>query len=361
MMCSRTGSTLIDGRRRRSRRGAARMPHSSSAGKAGAMQRVKGMVSIVAAGVVLMAADHALAQQKFPARPLRLVVGLAPGGTLDTLARITGQKMSEHWGQPVVVENRPGGSTVVSANVVAKAAPDGYTLLVILGSFPAAAATMPKLPYDPIKDFSSVTQFGYGTGVVVVAPGLGVKSVKELIALAQDKPGQVMAATIGAGSSNHLSMERIRLAAGIKLGFVAFKGGPDAITQVVGGRVHFTMQSLLSSYGFIKDGRVIPIAVSLPNRAPQLPDVPTLAETLPDFKRNDASYGLLAPAGTPRPVINQLNKEVGRILELPDVRERLQAVGFYIEPSTPEEFDKILRRQIEGLSKVAKDAGLIAK
>ncbi len=156
-------------------------------------------------------------------------------------------------------------------------------------------------------------------------------------------------------------MERIRLAAGIKLGFVAFKSGPDAVLQVAGGRVHFSVQSLLSSFSFIKDGRVLPLAVSLPQRAPQLPDVPTLAETLPEFKRNETSYGLLAPAGTPRPIVNWINKEVARILDLPDVKERLQLVGFYIEPATPEEYDRILRYQIESLSKVARDAGLLAK
>jgi tripartite-type tricarboxylate transporter receptor subunit TctC len=218
-----------------------------------------------------------------------------------------------------------------------------------------------NLPYDPLKDFAGVAQFGYGTGVLVVAPSLGVKSTNELIALARDKPGQVLAATIGGGSANHLSMERIRLAAGIKVGFVAFKGGPDAVIQVVGGRVHFTVQSLLSSFSFIKDGKVLPLAVTLPQRAPQLPEVPTLAETLPDFKRSDSSYGLLAPAATPRPIVNQINKEIARIVELPDVRERLQAVGFHLEPATPQEYDKILRRQIEALSKVARDAGLIAK
>jgi tripartite-type tricarboxylate transporter receptor subunit TctC len=314
-----------------------------------------------AASVVFATARPGQAQQNFPTKPLRLVVGLSPGGTLDTLARITGQKMSENWGQAVVVENRAGASTVISASMVAKAPPDGYTLLVILGSFPAAAATMPKLPYDAIKDFAGVAQFGYGTGVLVVPPALGVKSTKELIALAREKDGRIIGAAIGAGSANHLGMERIRLAAGIKLGFVAFKGGPDALIQVVGGRVHFTMQSLLSSITFIKDGRVLPLAVNLPQRSPQLPDVPTLAETLPEFKRNEVSYGLLAPAGTPRPVVNQLNKEVGRILDLPEVRERLQLLGFHIEPLTPEDFDKSVRRQIESLSKVARDAGLLAK
>ena len=303
----------------------------------------------------------AQSQPKFPTKPIRLVVGLSPGGTLDTLARITAQKMTENWGQPVVMENRPGASTVISASLVAKAVPDGYTLLVILGSFPAAAATMPNLPYDPLRDFAGVTQFGYGTGVLAVAPALGVKSMNELIALARDKPGQILASTIGAGSSNHLGMERIRLAAGIKLGFVAFKSGPDAVTQVAGGHVHFTVQSLLSSYPFIKDGKVLALAVSLPQRAPQLPEVPTLAETLPDFKRNDSSFGLVAPAGTPRPILNQISKEVARILDLPDVKERLQALGFHLEPTTPEEYDKILSRQIESLSKVARDVGLLAK
>ena len=325
------------------------------------LQRVMFATVIMAGVAITVTPGFAQPQQKFPTKPIRLVVGLAPGGTLDTLARITGQKMTENWGQPVVVENRPGGSTIISASIVAKAPPDGYTLLVILGSFPAAAATMPNLPYDPLKDFAGVTQFGYGTGVLVVAPALGVKTMKELIALAKDKPGQILAATIGAGSANHLGMERIRLAAGIKLGYVAFRSGPDAVIQVVGGHVHFTLQSLISTFPFIKDGKVLALGVSLPQRAPQLPEVPTLAETLPDFKRNDASFGLLAPAGTPRPILNQISKEVARILDLPDVKERLQSVGFFLEPTTPEEYDKSLRRQIESLSKVARDAGLLAK
>jgi tripartite-type tricarboxylate transporter receptor subunit TctC len=320
------------------------------------------IATVAMAGRAITATSgFAQAQQKFPTKPIRIVTGLAPGGTTDTLARITGQKMSENWGQPVVVENRPGGSTVVSASIVAKASPDGYTLLVILGNFPAAAATMSNLPYDALRDFAGVTQFGYGTGVLVVAPALAVKTMKELIALAQAKPGQVLAATIGAGSANHLTMERIRVAAGIKLGYVAFKSGPDAVIQVAGGHVHFTSQSLISTLPFIKDGKVLPLAVNLPQRAPQLPDVPTLAETLPDFKRADSSFGLLAPAGTPRAILNQISKEVARILDLPDVRERLQSLGFYIEPTTPEEYDRILRRQIESMTQLAREVGLRQK
>lgn len=318
-------------------------------------------MTITLAGITLAASGLVHAQQKYPAKPIRLVLGLGPGGTMDTLARITGQKMTDNWGQPVVIENRPGASTVISASVVAKSAADGYTLLLILGSFPAAAATMPNLPYDAIRDFTGVAQFGYGTGVLTVAPALGVKSAAELIALARDKPGQVLGATIGAGSANHLGMERMRIEAGIKLGFVAFKGAPDALIQVVGGRVQFTVQSLLVSFPLIKDGKVLPLAVTLPQRAPQLPDVPALAETLPDFKRSDTSYGLLAPAGTPHPIVSQLNREISRILELRDVRERLQSVGFHLEPATPEEYNKIIRRQIETLSRVAREAGLVSR
>ena len=310
---------------------------------------------------VAAAPSPAQAQQKFPTKPIRLVVGLSAGGQADTVARIIGQKMTVNWGQPVVVENRAGAGGILAASTVAKAAPDGYTILYVTGGFAVSAALQANLPYDPLKDFAGVTQIGFVTQVLVVTPALGVKSVKELIALAQAKPGQILFSSSGAGTGNHLTVERIRLAAGIKLVHVAFKGGSEAVIEVVAGRVHFCIQSLASPLPFIKDGKLLALAVTTPQRSPVLPDVPALAETLPDFKRPETSSGLLAPAGTPRPVLNQISKEVARILDLPDVKERLQAIGFVPAPTTPEEYDKILRAQIETFSKLVRDAGLRSK
>ena len=229
------------------------------------------------------------------------------------------------------------------------------------GSIAISAALQPNLPYDPLKDFAGVTQIGYGTQVLVVAPALGVKSVKELVTLAKAQPGKIIFGSQPVGSGGHLSGARFNLAAGIKVVTVAFKGGPEATIEVLAGRSHYTIVSLVVALLFIKDGKLLALAVVNPQRSPLLPDVPALAETLPDFKRSETSNGLLAPAGTPRPILNQISKEVARILDLPDINERLQAVGFVPAPSTPEEYDNIVRAQIETLSKVTRDAGLRPK
>lgn len=318
--------------------------------------------TVIATGIAAAAAPGFVqAQQKYPSKPVRIVVPNSAGSPPDILARIIGPKMSESWKQPVVVENRPGAATMIGTSVVAKAVPDGYTLLLASAGFITNAALQPNLPYDPIKDFAGVTQIGFPTGVLVVAPALGVKSVKDLVALAQARPGKILFGSGGAGSAAHLNGERLRLAAGIKVVHVGFKGQPEALVEVLAGRVHFAVLFLGVVQPLIKDGKLVALAVSTPQRSPLLPDVPALAETLSDFKRPEASPGLLAPAKTPRPILDQISKEVARILALPDVRERLQVIGYVPAPSTPEEQDKIRREQIETLSKLVRDAGLKAK
>ncbi len=193
-----------------------------------------------------------------------------------------------------------------------------------------------------------------------MSPALGVKSVKDFIALAQAKPGQILFSSGGAGSATHINAERFRFAAGIKAVHVGFKGTPDALIEVLAGRVHYCMVGLGSALPFIRDGRLLALAVSTPQRSPLLPDVPAMAEVLPGFGR-DGSHSLFAPAGTPRPILNKVSKEVARIFDLPDVKERLQAMGFHLAPSTPEEHDRILRDQIETFSQVARLVGLKAK
>jgi tripartite-type tricarboxylate transporter receptor subunit TctC len=315
----------------------------------------------IVAGIACTATPlFAQSKQKFPAKPVRLVVPFSPGSQSDVLARVIGPKLSERWGQPVVVETRTGAGGTIAAALVARATPDGHTLLVSSTAFVIGAALQPNLPYDPLKDFVGITQLGYSTSALVVAPSLGVKSVKELIALAQAKPGQVLFSSSGAGGGSHMLGERFRLAAGIKVQHVGFKGAADAVLEVMAGRVHFCIQSLAAGLGFIRDGRLLALAVVTPQRSPLLPDVPAMAEVLPGYER-DGSFPMLAPAGTPSAVRTQISRDVARVFELPEVKERLQGMGFMSAPTTPEEHDKILRAQIEAFSKVAALVGLKAK
>ena len=300
------------------------------------------------------------AQQKFPVKPIRFVVPFSPGGGTDTLARIIAQKMSENWGQPVVIENRTGAGGTIGTAIVAKAAPDGYTILVNSPGFVVSAALHPNLPYDPIKDFAGVTQLGVSMSTLVVTPTLGVKTLKEFIEHARARPGKIFFSSGGHGSSTHINGERFRLAAGIKPVHVAFKGSSDAALEVAAGRVHYVITGLITVMQHIQEGRLVPLGVLAPARSPLLPDVPTLAEVLPGYKR-DGSHVMLAPAGTPRPILNQISKEVRRIFELPDVKERLKNYDYFLAPTTPEELDKILRADIATFAEVVKLAGLRAK
>jgi tripartite-type tricarboxylate transporter receptor subunit TctC len=298
-------------------------------------------------------------QQNFPSKPVRVVAG-AYGSPSDILARTLGPKLSESWGQPVVVENRAGAAGMIGANIVAKAPADGYTLLLISAQFAILAVVQSNLPYDSLKDFAGVTQLGFSTSALVVNPALGVKTVREFIALAQAKPGQIFFSSGGAGSSTHINAERFRYAAGIKAVHVGFKGTPDALIEVLAGRVHYCIVGLGAALPFIRDGRLVALAVSTPQRSPLLPDVPAMAEVLPGFG-TDGSHSLLAPAGTPRPILNKISKDVARILDLPEVKERLQSMGYHLAPTTPEEHDRIVRAQIQTFSEVARMIGLKSK
>ena len=315
--------------------------------------------TVVATGIVLAAAPRIpQAQQNFPSKPIRMVISTTAGSQPDSIARMLGQKMSESWGRPVVVDNRPGAGGVLAASTVATAAPDGHTLLYALPNFAISSVLQPNLPYDPSKDFAGIIQIGFSTNVLVASPALGVKSVKDLIALAQAQPGKLIFTSSPTGSAAHLTGARFNLIAGIKVVHVAFRGGPEATIEVLGGRASYHIGTMGVTLPFIKDGKLLALAVTSPQRAPVLPDVPALAETLSEFRRPETSHALLVPAGTPRPVLNQINKEIARILDLPDVKERLQGIAYVRAPGTPEECNKILRAQIETLSRLVSDAGL---
>lgn len=321
---------------------------------------IKRIFSLLLAAVPIAIPDIAHAQQKFPTKPVRFIVPFSPGGGTDSMARIIALKMSENWGQPVVIENRTGAGGAIGTAIVAKATPDGHTILVSSPGYAINAALSQKLPYDPLKDLVGVTQIGYSTSTLVVPPALGVKSLQEFIQYAQARPGKIFFSSGGAGSSTHLNGEKFRLAAGIKAVHVGFKGSSDAMLEVVAGRVHYVITGLLTSMSYIQDGRLIPLGVATPTRAPLLPDVPTIAEVLPGYKR-DGSHVMLAPAGTPRHILHQISKEVRRIFELPDVKERAKNFDYMLSPSTPEELDKIIRADIETFSDVITRAGLRAK
>ena len=315
----------------------------------------------VAAPAVLQAAQPTPSRGSgpgFPVKPIRLVVAFTPAGTTDILARIITPGMSEAWGQPVVIENRPGAGGALAAAIVSKATPDGYTLLATSAALAINAVLNSNAQYDPLRDFTPIAELGYSTTVLVVSPSLGVKTVKEFITFANTKPVRLLFGSTGAGSSTHLSAERFRLAAGFKAQHVGFKGQSEFLIEIIAGRIHFGSSGLTASLPFIKDGKLVPLVVATPQRSPVLPDVPAAPEVLPGWSR-DGSQAWLAPAGTPRAIRQQISKELARVLTLPEIRERLQNMGFNVASTTPEEHEKNMRADIEVLSQIVTEVGLI--
>ena len=325
------------------------------------MKRMPYLLLLVA-GVVPLAYAQTTSTgsgQAWPTRPVRLIVGFSPGSATDISARLLAPKLAELWGQPVVIENRSGAGSSIASAMAAQATPDGYTLLVISASFAINAVLRSNTGYDPLRDFTSVTQIGYSTGALVISPSFGIKSVKELIAAANERPGKILYGSAGAGSGIHMSTERFRMSAGIKITHVAFKGQPEMLIENLAGRVHLGMPGLGTSLGMIRDGRLLALAVVTPKRSPLLPDVPAMVEILPSFRR-DASHALMAPAKTPRYIVNKISKDARRVLDMPDVKKQMEAIDFIPAPTTPEEFDKILRAMLVTFDEVARAAGLKA-
>lgn len=297
------------------------------------------------------------AAQNYPSKPIRIVIPFTPGSASDILARFIGPKLNENWGQQVVVDNRPSAGGTVAGEIVARATPDGHTLMLTSSAFAGSAALYDKLPYDSVKDFSGVTQVASTALVVLVAPALGVKSVQELIALAQQKPKQINFASSGIGSGTHYVGELFKLAAKLDVVHVPYRGTPEALTDTMSGRVHYYISPLLPAMPLMKGGRLLPLAVTTSRRAPLLPDVPTLAETaLPGFSY-DGWFGIFAPSRTPRKTINLLSREIARILDLADVKDRIASQGATARSSAPEEFDKLVRGEIVTRTKIFKAAG----
>ena len=314
---------------------------------------------VFAAGIATALVPSTGSAQAYPSKPIRIIVPLSVGSQTDLTARMIAQKMSENWGQPVVVDNRPGEGGAVAGNIVVKAAPDGHTLMLHSDGYAVSAVLLAaKLPYDTLRDFARVSQVASLPSVLVTAPSLGVKSVKELIALAKARPGQLSFGSAGVGGGIHLSGEMFKLAAGIDTVHVPFKGMPEALTETMSGRIQFSFSSVGPALPFIRDGRLLALAVGSAQRSPLLPDVPTVAEAgLPGFAY-DLWSGLFAPAGTPRHIVDQLNREVSRIMNLPDVKERFSSQGVVHKPITPDEFDRFVRAEVDKLKNVVRVAGI---
>ena len=300
------------------------------------------------------------AAASYPARPVRLLVPIAPGGSSDGMARILAQKLTENWGQQVLVDNRPGGSEVIGTDIVAKAAPDGHTLELVSLRYSVNPSLL-KLPYDTLRDFTPISMTAAVGNVLVVNVKTPINSVKELIAWAKQKPGELTFASSGTGGAPHLTGEFFALTAGVRMTHIPYKGGGPAITDLVGGSVSMSFASMTSSLAFIKSGRLRPLAVSSRERSAQLPDVPTMAEAgVPNIVVRDWQ-GIIAPHGVPRAIVHKLSGEIGRILKDPANQDRFTSLGLEIIASTPEEFRDAISSEIRRWAKVVKDANITAE
>ena len=325
------------------------------------MNRISRLVIAVGslAGLTMLAAGPAAAQPAaYPSKPIRIVVPYPPGGFNDTLARTVGARLQTVWGQPVTVDNKPGGGTVIGTDAVAKSAPDGYTLFIMPFAFAVNPSIFKKLPYDPAKDFAPITLAATTPNLLVVGPELKVNSVAELLALARSKPGGLSYASTGTGSSNHLSMEKFKQMAGVDITHIPYKGSAPAVTDLIGGQVGLMFDNVPNVIQHIKAGKLKALAVTSAKRSPHVPDLPTVAEAgVPGFEVS-VWFGIAAPGGTPAAIIDKLHAEIVRTLNLPEVRDKFFAQGVDVVGSTPAQFAVHLKEQIAMWAKVVKDAGV---
>jgi len=292
----------------------------------------------------------------YPQRPIRLIVPFAAGGGLEITARSIGQKLTEKRGQSIVIDNRPGAATIVGSEIAAKSSPDGYTLLMITTTFAINPSLYGKLPYDPVREFAPVTQINSVPNILVVNPSIPAHTVRELIALAKVKPGQLNYASAGSGTSPHLAAELFKTMAGIEMTHIPYKGIPPAVTDVIAGRVTMLMTTTISAAPHVKSGRLRALAITSPKRLAAMPDVPAIGETVPGYEA-DAFQGMVAPAGVPKEIVRQLADDIAAIVRLPEIRERIVADGAEPIGSTPEAFGAFLKKEMLKWGKVVKESG----
>ena len=322
------------------------------------MNRIARLILALVLAAAACAAAAAQAQA-YPTKPIRMIVGFPPGGGTDVVARVIAQKLSEWYGQPVTVENRPGATGTIGAEVVAKSAGDGYTLLMgHVNSTGIAPNLFSKMAYDPIRDFAAVAYVGYVPNVLAVHPSVPAKSMKELIALAKSKPGEMNYASSGNGSTQHLAGEMFKQLTGVNIVHIPYKGSGDAIKDLLAGVVSMNFDTMPPVMEHIRGGRLKGFAISTPRRLPQLPDVPTFEEEgLTGFDVTNW-YGVMAPAATPREIVTKLNADINRAMQVPEVRARLEGVGTQLKEQSAADFDAFMKAEVAKYARLIKAAGI---
>jgi tripartite-type tricarboxylate transporter receptor subunit TctC len=316
---------------------------------------MKKTCSLLFALLLTLGAQAQIAPTPYPIKPLKIVVPFPAGGTSDVLARLIGQKMTESWGQPVVIDNKPGSSGNLGADLVAKAVPDGYTLVLMdVGNLVISPALF-KLPFNVVNDFAPVAMVAYSPHLLAVSTQVPANTPAELVAYAKAQKGKLnYAVAAGMGSASHLAGVMFAQRQGLEWGYVPYKGGAQAITDLIGGQVDVMFNGMVATYPHVKAGKIKLIAISSNKRNPQMPETPTVSESLPGFLTG-SFQGLLAPAGTPKPVIDKLYAEVQRIANLPDIKERLTTLGAEPSAMTPDQFGNWLKSEIPAMAKIVKD------
>jgi tripartite-type tricarboxylate transporter receptor subunit TctC len=321
------------------------------------MQRTKLATWILSAAALAVHGDYTAAQV-YPVKPVRLIVGVQPGGNLDTVGRAVAQGLTDAFGQRVLVENRPGANAAIGAQYVARSAPDGYTLLMMASTLTNAPSLVRNIPYDPVRDFTGVSLVALIPQVLVVHPSLPVKTVRELITFAKAQDGRLNYASSGLGSGSYMAMELFKRRAGISLLRIGYNGDAPALVDLVGGHVPVKFDNFTTSIPHVRSGRLRPLGVTSPKASPLLPGVPPIAETLPGFEASIYN-GVLAPAATPREIVARLHGEIAKLVQIPEVRSQFAQQGVDLQASpSPEHFTAFIKSETVRAAKVAQDAGV---
>jgi tripartite-type tricarboxylate transporter receptor subunit TctC len=319
------------------------------------MNRTHRLIASLAA-LALAATATVASAQTYPTRPVRLVVPFPPGGAVDTIGRVVTPAFSERLGQPIVIDNRGGANAIIGTDIVTKAPPDGYTLLIVPAGHAITPTVTRKLPYDTLKDLAAVGFIGNGAYVLVINPGVPAKTVSEFVSFVKARPGKINYASTGHGNATHLAGELFNVLAGTDMVNIIYKGGGPALTDVISGQVTALFAGIASSAGHIKSGKLRALGVTTARRAAALPDVPTIAEAGVAGYEVDGWYGVLAPAKTPAAIIKRLNDDLSAVVAMPESKERLLAVGIQARASTPSEFQDLIARDIARWSGLVKKA-----